>query len=426
MLVASTERGLCAVRAGASDADLLRFLRDEFPEAGIAARPSPELQPLVDAALAIAHATPVPADVPVDIRGTAFQWRVWRALTKIPRGETRTYSEVARAIGQPSAVRAVAHACATNPIALVVPCHRVIRTDGHLGGYRWGLGDEGRAARGRARAHAQGLVTAGAPERDYVLGTHDEEIARLGVQHRVWRPKMLDAWRRAGFGAGMTIADIGCGPGYAALDLAEIVGPSGRVIAVERSRRFLDALESEARRRGLANIDTHERDLDADGLPAVTVDGAWCRWVAAFLTRPRDLVAGVHRIVRPGGAVVFHEYLDYAAWRLLPRSIEFERIRARRDRHVARDRRRAGHRPRSAGVAHRGRIRRARDAPDRRRHHAGRRGLAAGPRRSSRWACAVSSTSARSRRSARPRSRRRSRRTSRGQTLECCCPSWAK
>ena len=159
-------------------------------------------------------------------------------------------------------------------------------------------------------------------ERDYVLGTHDDEIARLGVQHRVWRPKMLGAWRRAGFGAGMTIADIGCGPGYAALDLAEIVGPSGRVIAVERSRRFLDTLESEARPPGVANIDTHERDLDADGLPVVTVDGTWCRWVAAFLTHPRDLIVGIHRIVRPGGAVVFHEYLDYAAWRLLPRSID--------------------------------------------------------------------------------------------------------
>jgi AraC family transcriptional regulator of adaptative response/methylated-DNA-[protein]-cysteine methyltransferase len=139
VLVASTERGLCAVRAGSTDADLLGFLRDEFPEAEIATRPSPELQPLIDAALAIANVTPVPEDVPVDIRGTAFQWRVWRALTRIPRGETRTYSELARAIGRPSAVRAVARACATNPIALVVPCHRVVRTDGHLGGYRWGL-----------------------------------------------------------------------------------------------------------------------------------------------------------------------------------------------------------------------------------------------------------------------------------------------
>ena len=140
VLVASTERGLCAVRAGSTDSDLLRFLRDEFPQAQIATRPSPELQPLIDAALAVANATPVPDGVPVDIRGTAFQWRVWRALTRIPRGETRTYSEVARVIGQPSAVRAVARACATNPIALVVPCHRVVRRDGDLGGYRWGLG----------------------------------------------------------------------------------------------------------------------------------------------------------------------------------------------------------------------------------------------------------------------------------------------
>jgi SAM-dependent methyltransferase len=135
---------------------------------------------------------------------------------------------------------------------------------------------------------------------------------------------MLEAWRRAGFGAGMTVADIGCGPGYASLDLAEIVGPGGRVMAIERSRRFLDVLESGARRRGLTNIDTHERDLDAEGLPPAAVDGAWCRWVAAFVTRPRDLVAGIRAIARPGATLVFHEYLDYAAWRLLPRSAAFE------------------------------------------------------------------------------------------------------
>ena len=81
----------------------------------------------------------VSPDLPVDIQGTAFQWRVWRALTSIPRGETQTYSDVARAIGSPSSVRAVARACATNPIALVVPCHRVIGTDGKLHGYRWGM-----------------------------------------------------------------------------------------------------------------------------------------------------------------------------------------------------------------------------------------------------------------------------------------------
>ena len=143
VLVASTARGLCAVRAGRADVDdpeLVQLLRDEFPEATISRQPSAGLAPLLEVALAVATATPVDsADMPIDIAGTAFQWRVWRALTQIPRGETRTYSEVARAIGRPSAVRAVARACATNPIALVVPCHRVVRTDGGLGGYRWGI-----------------------------------------------------------------------------------------------------------------------------------------------------------------------------------------------------------------------------------------------------------------------------------------------
>src|SRR5206468_8251332 len=95
-------------------------------------------------------------------------------------------------------------------------------------------------------------------ERDYILGTHDEELERLGLQHRVWRPRALDAWRRAGITAGQTVLDVGCGPGYAALDLAEIVGPSGRVVALDRSRRFLDALERSRDQRGLVQIETHE------------------------------------------------------------------------------------------------------------------------------------------------------------------------
>ena len=82
---------------------------------------------------------PAPLDLPLDVRATAFQWKVWRALQAIPAGETRTYSEVARSIGQPSAARAVARACATNPVCLVVPCHRVVQTGGGLGGYRWGV-----------------------------------------------------------------------------------------------------------------------------------------------------------------------------------------------------------------------------------------------------------------------------------------------
>jgi AraC family transcriptional regulator of adaptative response/methylated-DNA-[protein]-cysteine methyltransferase len=78
-------------------------------------------------------------DLPLDVRATAFQWRVWRQLRTIPYGQTRSYSQVAEAIGSPTAVRAVARACATNPVALLIPCHRVIRTDGSMGGYRWGI-----------------------------------------------------------------------------------------------------------------------------------------------------------------------------------------------------------------------------------------------------------------------------------------------
>jgi AraC family transcriptional regulator of adaptative response/methylated-DNA-[protein]-cysteine methyltransferase len=139
VLVASTAKGLCFVEVGSDIPSLVAAVRAEFPAASIAQRPSPRLQPMLDAARAVALAIEVPPNVPLDIRGTAFQWRVWRALTEIPRGQTRTYTELARAIGAPSSVRAVARACATNPVSLVVPCHRVIGADGGLRGFRWGL-----------------------------------------------------------------------------------------------------------------------------------------------------------------------------------------------------------------------------------------------------------------------------------------------
>lgn len=162
-------------------------------------------------------------------------------------------------------------------------------------------------------------------ERDYVLGTHDEEIERLGLQHRVWRPRALDAWRRAGFTTGQTILDVGCGPGYASVDLAEIVGRSGRVVALDRSRRFLDALESTARSRGLSGLESHERDLDDEAaLPGAGADGAWARWVFAFVREPRKLLERVAAALRPGGTFVSHEYFDYRTWRVTPRSAELE------------------------------------------------------------------------------------------------------
>jgi len=154
VLVAATDRGLCFVEIGPDDTTLIDGLRREFPRAFVEAKASPALGPFIDVARAIAFAKPVPAAVPFDIRGTAFQWRVWRALTRIPVGETRAYSRVAASIGRPEATRAVARACATNPISLVVPCHRVVGRDGSVTGYRWGtdvkmalLAKEGRRRR---------------------------------------------------------------------------------------------------------------------------------------------------------------------------------------------------------------------------------------------------------------------------------------
>ena len=137
LLVAVTERGVCAVELGDDDARLEESLRGEFPRAEAIERDDVALRHTV---LAVLSAVDGRARAPLrlDLRGTAFQVRVWQALLGIARGETRSYSEIAVAVGQPSATRAVARACGANRLALLVPCHRVVRGDGGLGGYRWG------------------------------------------------------------------------------------------------------------------------------------------------------------------------------------------------------------------------------------------------------------------------------------------------
>lgn len=157
-----------------------------------------------------------------------------------------------------------------------------------------------------------------AEEKPYVLGTHDEEIARLGLQHEVWRPRALDAWGRAGFTGGQTIVDLGAGPGFATLDLAERVGADGRVVALDRSRRFLDHLESRARALKLPQIEAHELDLDEQELPALAAHGIWSRWLYAFVRHPKRLLERAARLLRPGGVMVMHEYVDYRSWRSSP------------------------------------------------------------------------------------------------------------
>jgi AraC family transcriptional regulator of adaptative response/methylated-DNA-[protein]-cysteine methyltransferase len=138
LLVAATERGLCAVRIGDSAAELERDLREEFHAAEIH-RDDAALKPYVQALLASLRGEKTTIDLPLDVRATAFQKKVWDELRRIPRGETRSYSDVAHAIGDDNAVRAVARACASNPVALAVPCHRVVRSDGDISGYRWGV-----------------------------------------------------------------------------------------------------------------------------------------------------------------------------------------------------------------------------------------------------------------------------------------------
>jgi AraC family transcriptional regulator of adaptative response/methylated-DNA-[protein]-cysteine methyltransferase len=138
VLVAATERGLCAVRFAESATELERELRSEFHAATIV-RDDAVLRPYVEAVLAGLRGESITIELPLDVRATAFQRKVWEALKRIPRGETRSYREVAEEIGDANAFRAVARACATNPVAVVVPCHRVVRGDGELAGYRWGI-----------------------------------------------------------------------------------------------------------------------------------------------------------------------------------------------------------------------------------------------------------------------------------------------
>lgn len=159
LLVAATRRGISAVYLGESDARLLAALRKEYPRAEIRTTRG-DFSRWVRTLLKHLRGRQPRLDLPLDVQATAFEQRVWQELRRIPYGTTRTYSQVARALGQPRAVRAVAHACAVNPVSIVVPCHRVIRADGSLAGYRWGLKRK-RAL--LAREHAAARATRHSP-----------------------------------------------------------------------------------------------------------------------------------------------------------------------------------------------------------------------------------------------------------------------
>jgi AraC family transcriptional regulator of adaptative response/methylated-DNA-[protein]-cysteine methyltransferase len=138
LLLAATGRGLCAVKMGDAERALTKALEREYPAATIR-RDAAGLRGMVSTLQRQIRGGEPPVDLPLDVRATAFQWKVWRALCAIPPGETRSYHQIARSIGSPRGSRAVGRACATNPVAIVIPCHRAVRSDGTLGGYAYGL-----------------------------------------------------------------------------------------------------------------------------------------------------------------------------------------------------------------------------------------------------------------------------------------------
>ena len=162
--------------------------------------------------------------------------------------------------------------------------------------------------------------------RDYVLGTDSDELVRLGFQHRVWSEQASSVWSRAGFAPGQTILDVGCGPGYTSIDLAHLVGPEGRVIAVDTSEHFIGHLKSRQQSQRLSNIDARLGDAQRLDLPEATLDGAYARWLLCFVADPQAVVAGVARALKPGGVFVVQDYYNYLALVLAPESAAFRRV----------------------------------------------------------------------------------------------------
>ncbi len=138
LLVAKSDRGICAIFLGDEPDALTRNLQDRFPQANFICG-DVDFELFVSKVVGFVEAPALGLDLPLDIRGTAFQQRVWQALQKIPHGSTVSYTDIAKSIGLPKSVRAVAQACGANPLAVAIPCHRVVRHDGALSGYRWGV-----------------------------------------------------------------------------------------------------------------------------------------------------------------------------------------------------------------------------------------------------------------------------------------------
>lgn len=156
--------------------------------------------------------------------------------------------------------------------------------------------------------------------KDYVLGTNQIELKRLGLQHNVWKPFVLDCWQRAGLSIGHKVVDVGAGPGFASIDLAEMVGEAGEVFSIERSNNFTETIHALSSNGKHKNIRVYELDLIKDELPSLKADFSWCRWVACFVSDPELLIQKVSKTLRKGGVAIFFEYCDYSTWRFAPQN----------------------------------------------------------------------------------------------------------
>jgi SAM-dependent methyltransferase len=163
-------------------------------------------------------------------------------------------------------------------------------------------------------------------EQEYVLGTHHAEVERLGLQHRLWSAQAFALWERAGFRPGHTLLDVGCGPGHASFDLAQIVGAGGRVIGLDASARFVTHFQAQARSRDVTNVEARVCDVQRVDVPEQSVDGAYARWLLCFVADPAAVVRGVARALRRGGAFAIQDYFNYRTLGLAPRSDVMERV----------------------------------------------------------------------------------------------------